>query len=161
MHRPILSLAAAACAAAALGCGTPRPAHASHPEASAVMATVHRFVDDFDAGDLAKAAQSCADELSIVDDFPPHEWHGPGALAAWAADYAALEKQEGITDGIVTVGAPRHVDVTGERAYVVAPAEFTCMLNGQRVEQTGCTFTVALKQGPDGWRITGWAWSKR
>ena len=29
------------------------------------------------------------EQTSIVDEFPPHEWHGPGACATWAKDFDA------------------------------------------------------------------------
>ena len=41
---------------------------------------------------------------------------------------------------------PRHVDVTGDYAYVVAPATMTFDLRGQQVTQTGSVYTVALRR---------------
>ena len=43
-----------------------------------VMTTVHQFVDGFNKGDTASALAACADQTSIIDEFPPHEWHGAG-----------------------------------------------------------------------------------
>ncbi|MGB8340985.1 MAG: hypothetical protein WCE51_05305, partial [Chthoniobacterales bacterium] len=34
-------------------------------------------------------------------------------------------KKRGITDGIVTLHEPRHIDIAGDRAYVVVPADYT------------------------------------
>jgi len=83
---------------------------------TAVFAAVHQFVDGFNKGDMKVMAASCAEQASILDEFPPHEWHGAGACAKWAADYDADAKKNGITDGVVTISAPTHVDVTGDRA---------------------------------------------
>src|SRR4029453_9202429 len=106
----------------------PLAAFAAGPTAEAqttdVMATVNQFVDSFNKGDAATAAAACADQTSILDEFPPHEWHGPGACSTWMKDYDADAKANGITDGVVTLGDPRHVDVAGDRAYVVVPADF-------------------------------------
>ena len=60
----------------------------------------------------------------------------------------------------MNVGDPSHVDVTGDTAYVVAPATMTFMLNGQLVRQTGATFTAALRKVAGQWRIAAWAWAK-
>src|SRR3954469_10200448 len=93
-------------------------------EATDAMAPVHQFVDGFNKGDAKTALAACAEQASIIDEFPPHEWHGAGACAKWADAYEANAKKEAITDGVVTLGKPTHVDVTGDRAYVVVPAGY-------------------------------------
>ena len=66
----------------------------------------------------------------------------------------------GVTDGVVTLGKARHVDVTGDRAYIVSPAIFAYKLKGKPVKEGGATFTFALQKGATGWRIVGWTWAK-
>lgn len=127
---------------------------------TAVVASAHRFVDAFNKGDLNTVRAVCADQTSILDEFPPHEWHGPGACLKWAADYEANAKQNGITDGTVTLQAPTHVDITADRAYVVVPANYTFKQKGKPVGETGSIITLALQNSPAGWRITGWSWAK-
>lgn len=82
---------------------------------TAVLATVHQFVDGFNKGDTKAAVAACADQTSIIDEFPPHEWHGAGACAKWISDYDANAKKDGITGGIVTLSEPWHVDVSAAR----------------------------------------------
>ena len=125
-----------------------------------VMTPVKQFVDGFNKGDVKSAVAACAEQTSIVDEFPPHEWHGPGACANWAKDFDADAKKNGITDGKVTIGKPRHVDISGDRAYVVVPASFAYKLKGKPTKETGSTLTVALQKGASGWLMTGWAWTK-
>jgi hypothetical protein len=127
---------------------------------SDVMATVHQFIDGFNKGDTKNALAACASPASIIDEFPPHEWQGATACADWASAYATEAKKDGITDGIVALGKPWRVDVTGSRAYVVVPANYTYKLHGKPLTESGSTFTVALRKLPEGWRITGWAWSR-
>jgi ketosteroid isomerase-like protein len=134
------------------------PAAAS--EKTDVMASVRQFVDAFNKGDTKTAAAACADQTSIIDEFPPHEWHGAGACSTWMSDYDADAKKNGITDGKVTLDNPRHVDVTADRAYVVVPASYTFRQKGKVVKEIGSLLTIALEKGAAGWRITGWAWSK-
>lgn len=130
-------------------------------EKSDVMTTVHKFVNSFNKGDVKAVAATCADQASIIDEFPPHEWHGAGACAKWTDDYDADAKKNGITDGIVNLGTPLHVDVTGDRAYVVVPADYKFKKNGKLVQETGSMLTIALQKSEAGWRMTGWAWAKR
>jgi len=48
-----------------------------------VMAAVHQFVDGFNKGDLKASQAACAEQMFILDDVPPHEWHGAGAFTRW------------------------------------------------------------------------------
>jgi ketosteroid isomerase-like protein len=150
MHKILIAVAVAVLAAG--------PVAAS--EKPDVMAPVHQFVDSFNKGDMSKALAVCAEQTSIIDEFPPHEWHGAGACSKWMNDFDADEKKNGITDGVVTMSEPLHVDITRDRAYVVVPANYTFKKNGKPMKETGSLFTVVLQKGEGGWRITGWAWAK-
>ena len=77
-----------------------------------------------------------------------------------AQAYDADVKKNGITDGFVTLGKPRHVDVVGDHAYVVVPATYTWKQNGKPMKESGSTFTLALQKVGTGWRIVAWTWSK-
>jgi ketosteroid isomerase-like protein len=134
------------------------PAAAS--EKTDAMATVRQFVQAFNKGDAKTAVAACADETSIIDEFPPHEWHGAGACSKWMNDYDADARKNGITAGSVTLGAPLHVDVTAGRAYVVVPANYTFKQKGKEVRETGSPLTVVLQKTGAGWRIIAWAWSR-
>lgn len=138
--------------------GSLAPAQAS--QQAAVVAMVHKFIDSFNKGDTAAGVATCAKPASIIDEFPPHEWQGPAACADWSNAYNANAAANGITDGLVTLGSPWHVDVSGDRAYVVVPARYAYKQRGKPVLEPASLFTVALKKGPSGWRITAWAWSK-
>lgn len=133
------------------------PAFAS--DKTDVVAVVHQFGDSLNKGDVKTALAACAAQSSIVDEFPPYHWQG-NACADWANDFEAFNKQNGITEPIATLGKPRHVDITGDRAYVVVPATFTFKQHGKRVTESGSMLTVALQKVDAAWRMTGWAWSK-
>jgi ketosteroid isomerase-like protein len=135
-------------------------AAAGASQEAAVVATVNKFVDSFNKGDAKAAVAMCAAETSIIDEFPPHEWHGAGACERWLADFDADATKNGITDAIVTMGKLRHVDVTGDRAYVVSPVDYSYKQKGKPVKETGSTFTLVLQNVGGSWRLTGWAWSK-
>lgn len=129
------------------------------PAGAAALATVHQFIEAFNAGDMQRATATCAPRASIIDEFPPHEWQGSTACADWARDLAASNKAAGITDSSVTLGTYWRVDVSGTRAYVVTPATYTYRMHGKPVTESNSIFTVALERVGGAWRITGWAWS--
>jgi ketosteroid isomerase-like protein len=58
------------------------------------------------------------------------------------------------------LGTPRHVDATGDNAYVVVPVSMTFKIGDKQVMQTGATFTVVLRKLVEGWRIAAWSWAK-
>jgi ketosteroid isomerase-like protein len=151
MHKILVALAVALLAAGS----------AAATEKPDVMVPLHQFVDAFNKGDIKAAVAQCAEQTSIIDEFPPHEWHGAGACSTWANDFDADAKKNGITDGIVTLGKPRHVDITADKAYVVVPANYTFKQKGKPVKEMGSTLTVALQKAAAGWRITGWTWTKK
>jgi hypothetical protein len=132
---------------------------AASPE-SGVMATVNLFIDALNRNDSKAALAACATQASIIDEFPPHEWEGPNACEDWATAYVTENKKDGVTNGIVTLGKPWHVDVNRDRAYVVVPATYTYREHGTPKTERDSIFTVALRQLAAGWRITGWAWSR-
>ena len=101
------------------------------------MATVHQYVDAFNNGDKKAMAAACADPMQILDGMSPHVWQGPTAL-----------------------GEPLHVDITGDYAYVAVPATFDYNRQGEPVNQTGASFTAALRKVDGNWRLTAWAWTK-
>ncbi len=138
--------------------GVSSPATAQQSE---VLAAVRHFVDGFNKGDLKVLSSSCADETSIIDEFPPHEWHGDGACKKWMNDYLANAKANGITDGLVTLGRPSHVDITGDRAYVVIPSNYTWKQKGVAMRENGSAFAFAMHKEKAAWRFTGWSWAKK
>ncbi|MBV8636688.1 MAG: nuclear transport factor 2 family protein [Candidatus Eremiobacteraeota bacterium] len=135
-------------------------APAAAAESGNVMATVHQFIDGINSGNMKSAVAACASPASVIDDFPPHEWQGATACADWAKGFQAAVKDAGYTDNVVTLGKPTHIDITGDRAYVVVSANYRYKVHGKQAAEYGSIFTVALHKLPAGWRITGWAWAK-
>jgi ketosteroid isomerase-like protein len=123
-----------------------------------VMSVIHQWEGAFNKGDMKSMSAACADQTSIIDDFPPHEWHGAGACSKWSSDFQAFTQARVITDPAVTVGKPWHIDVTADLAYVVAPTTFSFKEKGKPVKETGI-ITVTLQKSAAVWRMTGWAWA--
>lgn len=125
----------------------------------AVMKPVHEFVASFNKGDATTTDAGCAHVTSIIDDFPPHEWHGAGACQSWMESYRVYTKANGLADMIITLGSPRHLDVATDRAYVVVSANYTIKVHGKLVDKTNSIVTFALKKSGNVWRLSGWSWA--
>jgi len=125
-----------------------------------VTAVVHRFLDNVDKATIETALALCDPPVSIIDEFPPHAWQGPTGCVDWWNAFVAYNTENGITPGDGTLGTPWNVDVTGDRAYFVAPMTYSFTQHGKAVKESA-TFAVALKRTQAGWRITAWAYSKQ
>jgi len=133
---------------------------ASASEMLDVMRTVWQYVDSFNKGDVKTALSDCAAQSSIIDEFPPYLWQGATGCADWSKDFDAYIKKNGMTGPKVTLGTLTHVDVSGDRAYVVIPATFRYTLNGKRSIRRDLIWTIALQKVAESWHIAGWAWAK-
>jgi hypothetical protein len=91
---------------------------AESPDQAAAMKLVNQFVDGFNKADSKTVLASCAHQTAIIDAFAPYTWQ---SCTTWLDAYNAWAKKSGITDGAVTLAAPKVADITGDRAYVVVP----------------------------------------
>jgi hypothetical protein len=89
------------------------------------MAAVLQYVDAFNSGDRKAMAATCADPMQILDGMSPHVWQGPTASDDWYRDVLTEGEHVGASGYQITLGEPRHVDVTADNAYVVVPAIMT------------------------------------
>lgn len=135
-------------------------APAAKADSNGPMSTIRRVAMDFNQGNLKGFAALCTSPASVLDDFPPHTWNGPGACTDWANALSVSFKKNDITNATVVFGTPWHVDVTGNVAYVVVPATLTYNQNKKPVKETGSVFTVVLTKTPKGWLISSWAWAR-
>jgi hypothetical protein len=149
MHKLVIALAISL-----IGVG--RSAAAS--EQADVMVPVQQFIEGFNKSDAKMAEAACAEEAFIIDDFPPHAWHGAGAVSKWFKAYEAYARANSMSEAVVTFGKPRHVDVTGADAYVVVPTTFRFKKKAEAVNDTG-VMTLVLHKAAKGWQITAWSWA--
>jgi hypothetical protein len=129
---------------------------AESPDQAAAMKVVNQFVDGFNTADSKTVLATCAHQTAIIDAFAPYTWQ---SCSMWMEAYNAWAKKSGIMEGMVTLAAPKLVDITGDRAYVVVPASFAYKQNGKPMNQDGAVWTLVLQKGTAGWRITAWAWA--
>lgn len=129
---------------------------------SGPLAAVRRFVEAFNADDVEGMQAACTSETAIVDDVPPHEWSGPGATTIWYRGMAGMASGFGMSDWSVALDEPPQVTASGEQAYVVHPIHVRWQQDGKSIERPGF-MTMALRDGPEGWRISAlaWTWNER
>ena len=132
----------------------------AQPDTAEPMAAARQYIESFNKGDMKALAASCAVPMSILDGMAPHVWQGPTASEDWYRDAMTEGEHVGATDYFVALGEPRHVNITGDSAYVVVPASMSFKVHGTQVTQSGATFTVALQRLDEGWRVRSWAWAK-
>jgi hypothetical protein len=136
------------------------PADAAPLRADDPMSVVLKYIDAFNKGDERGMAATFAPHSSILDSMAPHLWLGPTANQDWYWDVLTDRKQQGTSEYRITLDDPRHVDVTGDTAYVVVPATMTFKVQERSITQSGAIFIVALRKISQRWRIAAWAWAK-
>jgi hypothetical protein len=122
------------------------------------MEAIRQFIEGFNNDDIDLAQAACADETSIIDDFSPHEWSGRAATTKWYRDMAIAAAEYGMSDWSVMLDEPRYVTISDRHAYVVVPIDARWLQDGSPAERTG-SFTVALRELAEGWRISSFAWT--
>jgi ketosteroid isomerase-like protein len=130
-------------------------------ETDDAYAPVKKFVEAMNKGDVRAVAALHAPQASIVDELPPYHWMGNSAVADWARDVDTDFKKREITEPKIVLQKPLHVDITGDRAYVVVPATLNYREKKKSRSQKGSLLTVSLQKYADGWLIAGWAWTRR
>jgi len=96
---------------------------------------------------------------TIVDDFAPFRWSGPGAAANWLHDFQASTRFEGMSRLNMVRHAPSYLRVTGSKAWAVVPMEMTFYMKAKRRSEEG-SWTFVLVWNGKAWRIDSSAWAQ-
>lgn len=126
--------------------------------ADGAMAPVKKFIDDFNKGDIDGAASTHAADVSIIDEFPPHQWRGKTAFKDWVADLQADAKAKGQSDQSLKLGKTLRNQVDGDTAYVVTDGTFAYKEKGKAMTEPG-RLAFALAKDKSEWKIVSWAWA--
>ena len=125
---------------------------------AALMKPIDGFIKATSQGRLAEAAGYFGPSQFIIDEFAPYHWSGPSAVKTWWAGFVADSKTSGMTDAVMTLGAPTRVLQTARHAYVVAPAVLTYKIRATPGRETG-VFTFSLDKTGKGWRLAAMSWA--
>ena len=126
--------------------------------ADGVMTPIKIFIDDFNKGDTAGAEAAHVADVSIIDEVPPHAWHGATAFKDWAAAIEKDAKAHGQTEQKVTLGRTIRSQVDGDTAYVVMAATFTYKEQGKAMVEPA-QMAFALRKDGGAWKIAAWTWA--
>ena len=147
----------AAVALAALVAAAPSASAAAPPPIGPLVALPAKMMAALIADDEATLRATCAPSSTVIDEFAPYSWSGPDACVTWAAAFkvfAAKMKMSGFKGSV----APKpFIDVSGNRAYVVAKVTFGAMMAGKPMSEQG-TWTVVAMKSDGAWKITSLAW---
>lgn len=126
----------------------------------AVMQPIHQFIDGMNANDNTKAAAAFTATATLIDEFPPYYWHSATAYADWGSSFAAEAAKQSVTEPHITMATPSHVQMEGQAAYVVIPADFKFKVKGAAQSEAGL-FTFTVKRHNGVWKINSMTWSTK
>ena len=130
----------------------------AHAGDAGVDATIRQVTDAFAKLDMKAIKALHVAAPAINDEFAPFHWSGANAFDTWSAALGKSEAVEGISGGQMAIAAPIREVVTGDRAYVVAPATYTFKQKGVTMRETA-QFTFILSKEAAGWKIASWTWT--
>jgi hypothetical protein len=124
-------------------------------DATAATAAVHNAFDAINSG---KADSATLGWKGVIDEFPQYNWQGATAAGDWFGAFGKSAAQEGITDTMAKLGAPTHLSIVGNSAYIVFPTTLTSKVKGKPMKESG-QFVFALQKAAGTWHIDSWAWA--
>ena len=128
------------------------PAGAQAAPQDDVRATVQKFVDAMNAGDVAGALSLCGG-ATVVDQIAPYVYTGPDGCQRWIRAVVTGVQSAGVTSINAAPDAPTSVDVGDASAYIVCPLKFAITVQGDR-RMKAAVATMVLARGADGWKFT-------
>lgn len=129
-------------------------------DATDVMGVLRQWITALNKGDSKAALALCDEQAAIIDSVPPYEWHGADACSKWYSTVKAADSADNFGHVKVGIGKARHIELKGDRAYVVVPASLKYKQNGKPGHEAGSVWTLVFQKGNAGWRIAAWTWAE-
>ena len=136
------------------------PAICSASPSDDAIKTVKVAIEAMNKGNMDAFVAMCDSPAFVIDTFDPYLVGGATGCTDWWNARAAYDTSAQITDVTAGIGAPWHVFVTGDNAYIDAPLDYHYNQKGSTVKESGSVLTVTLKKTAKGWLITSWAHTK-
>lgn len=122
-----------------------------------ILAAVQRFGQVFQLQNTQEALETCAHNVTVVDDLPPYLWHGPGACSRWLATLKSnlerLDKVPGMTNLRLELMKPTRTVVSGDRAYAVAPLRVSYPGSRRAAHRLNVLVTLVLHKVSARWFV--------
>jgi ketosteroid isomerase-like protein len=126
-------------------------------DTGAVKDTIRAVFKAWNEGDIARVTALEASEASVIDEFAPFRWD---SFKDWGAAYGDYNTQNGVAHAKTTLVKFSHVNIEGDRAYVVVTVAYTYTEGGKARKKNG-TEAIALEKQTGGWRIASFAWMSK
>jgi hypothetical protein len=125
-------------------------------ELPALLAAAERVARFMETLDEAHLRDAFAEEVFLVENFPPHVFTGPEAVRRWADGFRTHVR--GTTGLRHAFGTPLDARVGGDRAYLSIPTTWTFEAGGDRFTETGgWAFVMVRRAGT--WRVGAYGWA--
>jgi hypothetical protein len=133
------------------------PAPASkQPDAKMIAAAsrVARYIETLNRALLMRTFAS--GYVTIVENFPPYLFEGPGAVGVWAKEMRA--HLAGVTRLRHSFGPAHDFSRSGDQAYFSLPTIWRGIHHGKPfTENGGWAFVLTKQKGV--WRVRGYGWA--
>jgi hypothetical protein len=133
------------------------PAWASEQPDPQMIAAVERVARFIETGGKTSSSDIFATKgVTIIENFPPYQFSGTGAVESWARQMRA--HLMGVTELRHRFGQAYDFSRVGDQAYFSLPTTWQGLDHGKPfIEEGGWAF-VLEKQGND-WRVSGYGWA--
>jgi hypothetical protein len=122
-------------------------------DAAALVDVINKALNDFRGGDItAFTAAWMPRGVEIVDDVPPYQWTGEGALQRWLSDTSKHIAGLDLADLDIRSKPALHAEVSGDNGYVILPVVVTYKRAGRRYIQEG-TQVLVMNKTEKGWKM--------
>jgi hypothetical protein len=127
------------------------------PEVRQVVETVIKASGTFN---IEAVSDLYAPNAVVADEQPPFSWNGQLAGVQWINSVQKAVKDFKISDFKVDLQRIKTFQQTEEIVYLVAPVEYTGLVNGEHFEEQGA-FSFVLRIVSGKWLIKSQAWVPR
>jgi hypothetical protein len=139
------------------GCLSAAPAVAAEQPDPAMLAAAERVAQFIETGgETPVDAIFATGDVTIVENFAPYIFEGPGAVAGWSA---------GMRGHLTATSNLRHAfgpaydfSRSGERVYFSLPTTWRGTSGGKAFTENGGWSFVLVQQG-GAWRVRGYGWA--
>lgn len=133
------------------------PSFADNAANTEVEQFIQRHVAALNNKDVAVMETDWTANGTVVDAFPPFEWHGQAPEKQWWNDLQGMLKSAGFTSADAEINGWQRTFVAGDHAYAVANA--TVWIAGPTVNlKADGTWTFVLHRQNGAWRLASWTW---